>query len=262
MNQNNQIQKLTLDEIEHFIKNPLPPPIKFTDRYYSGDFGLLPTEIWDIIYQMKYDLEKQELNNIKEKHNENLRTTDELQIQKYQLRKNNINTFPEFEYIQKMYNREGNRPFDGISSFFYFMDEHLLENEEDDKKERFHKILCQKRPRIANKEFVRDTLQDCVISLQNMIEDCIYHGSSDAPLWIKTFDLMYPFNYNYENKEVREKQSEIYQMKSNDDDLRAEMTKMGCIIYDKFQPAYLSAVYKRCFNLKDLDKGAYKSVHN
>lgn len=67
MNQTNQITKLTLDEIENFIKKPLPPPIQFTDRNYNGDFGLLPTELWNKIYDMKYELEKKELKELKEK---------------------------------------------------------------------------------------------------------------------------------------------------------------------------------------------------
>ena len=64
MNQTNQITKLTLDEIENFIKKPLPPPIQFTDRNYNGDFGLLPTELWNKIYDMKYELEKKELKEL------------------------------------------------------------------------------------------------------------------------------------------------------------------------------------------------------
>tara|TARA_R110000744_G_scaffold52006_1_gene111669 strand:+ start:63 stop:716 length:654 start_codon:yes stop_codon:yes gene_type:complete len=63
--------KLSTEDIDNLIKNPLPPPIQFMDRYQNGDFGLLPIEIWDKIYSMKKAMELNDENErlIKEAEN-------------------------------------------------------------------------------------------------------------------------------------------------------------------------------------------------
>ena len=58
---NQSIHNLNQCEIERFIKNPLPPPIQFTDRTQNGDFGLLPVELWNHIYDIKHSMEKHDI---------------------------------------------------------------------------------------------------------------------------------------------------------------------------------------------------------
>ena len=63
MQQTHQLtNKLSNEDIDYLIKNPVNAPIQFMDRYQNGDFGLLPIEIWDKIYSMKKAMELNDEN--------------------------------------------------------------------------------------------------------------------------------------------------------------------------------------------------------
>jgi hypothetical protein len=58
---NNIMTKLSSEEIEYLIKNPLLPPIQFSDRFINGYYGLLPRGIWNQIYTIKKDMEENDI---------------------------------------------------------------------------------------------------------------------------------------------------------------------------------------------------------
>ena len=77
---NQSIHNLNQCEIERFIKNPLPPPIEFTDRTQNGDFGLLPVELWNHIYDIKHSMEKHDIVIAGDKQDKQEKTIKENEI--------------------------------------------------------------------------------------------------------------------------------------------------------------------------------------
>ena len=155
MNQNNQI---TNAEIEKFIINPLSPPIQFTDRNYNGDFGLLPTEIWNKIYDMKKDLEeKQVQDDINEIKNLKIEEFEYCYASYENVLDKECTLQPSFKMIKSYYNFDKDSMEDFIVRSGYF---------EDYDFDRLFRILELKRPRQLDKTYIQNAFSEALYDIQ------------------------------------------------------------------------------------------------
>jgi len=92
--------KLTIEEIKKFIKNPLPPPLQFADRTQNGDYGLLPIEIWDKIYDIKSAMETKDYHDLKKKITESHVAIEQLTLDSRMFFLNNCNKTFHFKSIK------------------------------------------------------------------------------------------------------------------------------------------------------------------
>tara|TARA_R110002072_G_scaffold236249_1_gene393885 strand:- start:209 stop:841 length:633 start_codon:yes stop_codon:yes gene_type:complete len=174
--------------MQQIQQNLLAPPIQFADRYQNGDFGLLPTEIWDIIYSMKTDIETHDtrkLNWYKQMVGSNQSRIRELKFNaitlnemgfdmlEFNVLKNTIENTGEFDkykvfknLVLNLYQAEGYGIDDGVF---------LL------------KIINQKKPRLVNRERFHNILYRCFFELS-----CRTHELTDkCDLILKDMELIF-----------------------------------------------------------------------
>ena len=145
---NQSIHNLNQCEIERFIKNPLPPPIEFTDRTQNGDFGLLPVELWNHIYDIKHSMEKNDPNLIIQKK-DNIRVAEiNISMLRLDYLNDNRHLFS-FKNLREQYHREG--VWEGLIEKVEDVVDGLAPQDhgydEVDCYQYVMKILTQKRPR-------------------------------------------------------------------------------------------------------------------
>jgi len=168
MNQTNQIQKLT--------------------REYSGDYGLLPVEIWDIIYDMKYALEKSEIDKCKKNISDCEKKDYELKYKLFSQIHGNMNKNPNFGSIKTWIIMN----HIDITDLLHFNFGHREEEET------MHKTLTQKRPRKNNIKLFEDIwaeeLHNVVRKIDNYYIDNMF-GHMSAWIenvfydWFKSKDM-------------------------------------------------------------------------
>ncbi len=163
-----QITKLTNVEIQKFIINPLPPPIQFTDRNYNGDFGLLPTEIWDKIYDIKKDLEeKQVQDDINEIKNLKIQEYERCyHMYDYSFYEGSVE--PSFKMIKSYYNEDKDSMENFIVRSGYFEDYNF---------DRLFRILKLKRPRQLDKTYIQNAFSEAICEMHWDIH--LYRNSKD-----------------------------------------------------------------------------------
>ena len=148
------ITQLTNEEIQRFITNPLPPPIEFTDRNQNGDYGLLPIELWDKIYDIKHSMEVKEATQVKKALEE---CTEDLYERLYQSERlvsraviqGQGRKFLTWKYLKQSNNKEW-----AVNRLFK-----LLLRNQPFQYERMTHIYSLKRPRVADRDFFDNFLR-------------------------------------------------------------------------------------------------------
>jgi hypothetical protein len=191
--------KLTNEEIEHFINNPLPPPIEFADRTQNGDFGLLPIELWNKIYDIKHAMEEKEYNEsnkmIEALHHEYRCERAKIQFIKYKnlylsetFKLQNCKRFINYYYCHDFtdlksfheYTETNMSPIEWVANFIEneLLNERWYDNEKERQEERdfVFKMLMSKRPRKNNVEKFNEIMSECVTLYFDGWEDTILNN--------------------------------------------------------------------------------------
>jgi hypothetical protein len=201
----NQMMNLTTEEFNYFINNPLPPPIEFADRTQNGDFGLLPIELWNKIYDIKHAMEEKEYGEAmtKKYHNECEWRLERCKIEYIKLKNLQLSHTFNLENCKKFINHFARDEISGISlgesfdrkafeeqtgSTYYpihwlnnFIRDNLLNqnyhnffDEQEEEEDFVYKMLESKRPRKKNVERFNNLMNECLNKYTEDMTDDIF----------------------------------------------------------------------------------------
>ena len=145
---------------------------QFTDRTYNGDFGLLPLELWDIIYIIKRAMEKAEQKDCEKKMDVNIKAQKMTHFYQAQQSLTWLHSKHfDFSWVKERFMREeqniGSDPFNWFADNFYPSDTTNF----------FTWCAEQKRPRIKNKKEMVDKVRERLQGIKEMMVEKYMAGS-------------------------------------------------------------------------------------